>query len=765
MSHSFGSTGFAYASGIRATPGGSAFTLTGVFIDRITPRLLKVAATAKGVTGAINATGPSLQMQALHLKNLSVGLQNAAVKYRALGNSVKYYEGQLAAAQVRAEKRWPTRNRAGRYVKGHRVSAQRQAAYLLPFQADVAAHKEQLLLQAAYMKQLSTEFALEHKITSENLKQLSLKKMMLAQVGGGRTGGELAMAGIGRGVRYGALAGGIGLAAAGLSLLPIAAMQMEYTKAAAQVRAIGQLSINEMSRLSEFVLNKTRELAINAEQSMGGMLTLVRAGIRATSELQQLADPAMKLSVVNAIELDEVMRSLLVTQNAFNLERDTGNEIAANQQILINRSLMDFSDYVDGMKYAIAWSNKLGLTYQQTAAAIATMTDAGIRAGIGGRGMRRMFSKFADDLEIIEQRLRRGGSSLSVFSQDGVLNLSEMLHSLGDTGDTVDDLTFALDTFGLRGSTAFLTLAQNADEYDAHVKAQTGDINVLNDAVAVAQDSMAAQWQLLKNELKAIMLDEKLVTPMKELVEHIRSSGGLQDLTEMLADLIRMFIRFWKDGGWEMLMNSAKSLLKIFSALMPLFLVLGRILMWVAANERRIFTALFLSRLMKAGTLMNSLAVATAQYVALQRIAAGQSFGRLGGIIGSRFAGAELIAFANMGGMRGPGAAGTAAGLGNVLPGSRPLAKAGLMRRIGGGLMGGSALGGLVPLAVIGALVGGYMMYQSNMNKRGDYWGGVGQNVGANQIHINGDIYGFDNFDQAVQDSNRYSSESGRRYW
>jgi hypothetical protein len=79
--------------------------------------------------------------------------------------------------------------------------------------------------------------------------------------------------------------------------------------------------------------------------------------------------------------------------------------------------------------------------------------------------------------------------------------------------------------------------------------------------------------------------------------------------------------------------------------------------------------------------------------------------------------------------------------------------------------MGGSALGGLVPLAVIGALVGGYMMYQSNMNKRGDYWGGVGQNVGANQIHINGDIYGFDNFDQAVQDSNRYSSESGRRYW
>lgn len=760
MAHSMGATGWAYASGVRATPGGSAFTLTGVFIDRITPRLLNVAATAKATAAAINGIAPSMRGQVALLQAQSTQVKLLAARYKDLGLAVGYYEARLQKAKVQAATMYPTHRKGAIYPRiGWRKAEAKQRAMLAPYVADLAAVNAERNMAADTLKSRVAQWKVERAITREKWKQVALAKESL-RAGFGDMNWRVAGK---RAGRVGALGGVVGLAGAGIGVIALAAIQSEYTKASAQVRAIGALSISEMGRLSEFVLNQTRLLAITAEDAMGGMLTLVRAGIRSAEEMRGLADPAMKLSVVNAINLEEALRNILVVQNAFNLERETGNEIAANQQILINQSLMDFSDYVDGMKYAIAWSNKLGLTYQQTAAAIATMTDAGIRAGIGGRGMRRMFSKFAQDLEIIEARLKQGGSNLTVFSEEGILNLSALLHELGESGDTVEDLEFALSTFGLRGSTAFLTLAQHADEFDEHVKSQTGDINILNNAVNVAQDSMAAQWQLMKNELKAVMLDERLVRPMKELVMYMREQGGLEDLAEGLSGLLRSFIDFWRGGGFTMLVNGAKMFLNIIKSLMPLMLALGKTILWVADSGMKLFPLIMITRLMKAGTVLNRMISSMMTYIMLRRMEAGMPMGAGRAWMYGRFVDPTYMMMA-----RGGGAApGSMIGRGTGRGAIRGMAARGPGLGAGVAAGGGIGLGGLLGLgAVAGILLGGYGLYKYGQGKQEEfiedfYKGGSG----GNSYNFYGDTYGMNGLANRVNEANTINYSRGRRTW
>jgi hypothetical protein len=295
------------------------------------------------------------------------------------------------------------------------------------------------------------------------------------------------------------------------------------------------------------------------------------------------------------------------------------------------------------------------------------------------------------------------------------------------------------------------------------VQSQTGDINVLNSAVEVAQDSLQAQWTLLKNELKAIMLDDKLVKPMKDLVRYMKEHGGIQDLTDALADLMLTFIKFWKEGGFNMLINGAKTFMGILKGVMPIMLALGKVLLFIAENEGRLFSTILIMRLLKAGTLLNRLVTSLMTYIVLQRMAAGGAMGPGGSWLATRFVDPTYLLLASGKGVM-------SGGVGR-LGGQTALTDWGLsgtkkIPKVGAGLLSGGALGGVLGLVGLAAGIG-IMAYMASKSARDMRDAGYAANLAArnNTVNINGDIYGFDNFDAAVQSSNRYTYTESRRYW
>jgi len=84
MAHSLGGTtpgivGGMYASGVRGLPGGASFTLTGIFIDRITPRLMAVSGAARMAARGMNAMSPELNQIQMNINQLTrqLGQQEA----------------------------------------------------------------------------------------------------------------------------------------------------------------------------------------------------------------------------------------------------------------------------------------------------------------------------------------------------------------------------------------------------------------------------------------------------------------------------------------------------------------------------------------------------------------------------------------------------------------------------------------------------------------------------------------------------------------
>jgi len=807
VAHSAGLTGATYASGTRGMPGGSAFTLTGVFVDRITPRLMAVGAAARAQAAHINAMGTKLGRMNAYMERNNASLDRSRAKLRALANQrmmlTRVYAAQNKEIAVGArlanqsekdemrrfgrrrtalEREYVTlqktnaalaRNRAllaggaaGTYrgrrlptslevsaLKGDAVrvatsgalvtslaakqsSMQREAAMLqevgpggAPSKELLAAttvHKANLATQkateaslakqgvlldknaqkefraatAARLKLAAKEAEIKHHqramaqnalsrrlLNSEEIKYLAALQMENVQLDGqtkeqlkalGITEAQLekitqklaleaietkilqdmnlqqqqrlfteqkltavlaeqfALYGGMRTMVFGGakLGAGLGIAAgaiSGISAIVAGGTMKDFEQSLARIGAIGQFSQQEKWGLGKYTTGLSQQYALSPEQMLGGSLVGVKAGYRDIAELQGMLVPSMQLAIVNGEELDNVMEQLIMTMNAFHIETSQANSVIANQQALINNSLLQFGDYTDGMKYAAAWANKLGLSYQEVGSMIATMTDAGVRAGISGRSLRRMYSKFAADMDVIAEKLAKGGSELEVFTEDGVLNIRELIDFLGNGVDNVEDMQFALERFGLRGAQSFLLLAQNMDKYDHLLGIQTGNTEELAKMAEEAQNTISGQWQLLKNMLREPLLSQELINQMKDLMIYMREEGGMKDLANVFADIVRSSIAWLKSGAFKDMVDLLRNLAKIFRDMQPTLLFFTNIMMKIG---KLWYVVLPLARMMKANTMLNMLAKSMMIFYAAQRGGYGRFSGGMGGMLG-----------------------------------------------------------------------------------------------------------------------------------
>ena len=810
-----GLTGATYASGTRGMPGGSAFTLTGVFIDRITPRLMAVGAVARSQSAQLNAMGGKLGRMTAYLERHNVALDRSRSKIKQLAaarlqlkraidtqnssmargirlatqeeqarlkanrtavlanqreivsidakikkiqqSAIMYeLEGRAAAKGGMGGRTDVLLGRAARddvRLQTYRVSKQkavgrgaalahREGAYITALKAEGVVldgnNRKELVrlgLNEAQLKKLEERIALE--VGEARLLQIAVrtqeKRLILETTITNELRRQVGLAGgagaVGKkGLMMGA---GLGIGAAAVSgIAPIVAAgtMMEYEQSLARIGAIGQFSRAEKWGMGKYTTGLSQQYALSPEQMLGGSLVGVKAGYRDIAELQGMLVPSMQLAIVNGEELDNVMEQLIMTMNAFHIETSQANQVIANQQALINNSLLQFGDYTDGMKYAAAWANKLGLTYKEVGSMIATMTDAGVRAGISGRSLRRMFSKFAADMDVIAEKLEQGGSELDVFTEDGVLNIRKLIDFLGNGVDNVEDMQFALERFGLRGAQSFLLLAQNMDKYDNLLSIQSGNTEELAKMAAEAQDTISGQWQLLKNMLREPLLTESLITEMKDLIIFMKDEGGLRGLAQVFADIVRNSISWLKGGGLSDLLKIVKSLADTFVAWQPALLFIANIMTKIA---KMWWLVLPLARMAKANTLLNIMARTLLQ-IAVYRQMGGYGpktafFGR--NVLG--MAGTNMIAK--------PAAGAAVAGAG-----VKTAAAGGL------GLGAGLAIAGGATIALLTL----YALWKRGRDKQEENIKDLLSGQTSNNYNFYGDTYGMDEFNNRIQGAN-----------
>lgn len=269
----------------------------------------------------------------------------------------------------------------------------------------------------------------------------------LLDIGGGATKAESAVQLLRR---------ALGTLAAGFTLASVVSTLAEFSQAMSTVQAITRATGDEFTALREEAKRLGAETRFSATQAAEGAIFLARAGFDTNQVLASLED-TLFLAQAGALGLGEAADIASNIMQGFRMSAEEAGRAVDVIAYTANNANTDVMQLGDAMKYVAPVASGMGVSLEETAAAAAALSDAGLQASMAGTGLRRILS----ELEAPSAKTRKILTALGVSTEEvritqvGLTAALERLRKAGvDTGT-------ALEIFGDRGGPAFEVLANS----------------------------------------------------------------------------------------------------------------------------------------------------------------------------------------------------------------------------------------------------------------------------------------------------------------
>lgn len=156
----------------------------------------------------------------------------------------------------------------------------------------------------------------------------------------------------------------------------------------AQADAVAVVS-KSVDELSTAYKNMTKQDIANM------FLDISRAGY-GLEDAMKISDAGLKLATASGEDLESVTGILIRSMGAFGMEAKDAGEMARVLASSANASTSDVADMVPALNMVGATAHASGISFEETANAIAYMHSKGIQASTGARGLRTMLVNMKD---------------------------------------------------------------------------------------------------------------------------------------------------------------------------------------------------------------------------------------------------------------------------------------------------------------------------------------------------------------------------------
>ena len=270
---------------------------------------------------------------------------------------------------------------------------------------------------------------------------------------------------------------GMALAAlGGIAALRSAVRTMaDFGQAMSTVQGVSGATADQFERLTA----KARELGMmtrfTASQAGDAMVQLARAGFTADETLGSVT-ATLRLAQAGALDFATAAMFTVTGIRGFRLGVDQATRVTDVFTMAANRSNTNVVQLGEAMKFVAPIAAGVGVSLEETTAAIAALSDAGLQGSLAGTGLRRVISELESPSAKTKKIL--GGLGLTadevIISTNGLTAVLEKLEKAGvDTGQ-------ALEIFGDRGGPAFEILSNSLPR----VKQMNA---LLNDSAGIAK--------------------------------------------------------------------------------------------------------------------------------------------------------------------------------------------------------------------------------------------------------------------------------------
>lgn len=231
----------------------------------------------------------------------------------------------------------------------------------------------------------------------------------------------------------------------------------EFGSAMSQVEAITRATGSEMAKMRDIAKELGSTTEFSAAQAASGLRFLGQAGFTA-SESMAAIPAVLDLATAAALDLGQAADITSNVMSGFGIAAANAAQVTDVLAAAASRSNTDVSQLGQAMSTVAPISAALDISLAGTAAAIGTLSDAGIQGARAGTALRGVLASLAGPTSQAENVLQ--GLGLTIADVDPATNgLADVLEKLGTAGLTTAG---AMEVFGREAASGALVLIDGA---------------------------------------------------------------------------------------------------------------------------------------------------------------------------------------------------------------------------------------------------------------------------------------------------------------
>lgn len=323
-------------------------------------------------------------------------------------------------------------------------------------------------------------------------------------------------------------------------LLGIAAISVktaaDFEFAMAKVQAVSGFTAGEMAKLTAQAQALGASTSKTQDEVAALQLELAKLG-KSSSEIEAMTEDVLNLSIAFDQDLGETARVIGATLNQFGLDASEAGRVADNMAILFGNSALDLEKFDAAMRTVGPTANALGLSLEETGAAMGILVNAGIDASTVGTALTKALTTMAKEGY-------NGKDALEAITS-GSLSVAE-----------------AFDFFGDRAGKIIPVLQGTNDELQNYVEKQELGIGAAAAARKTLEETTKGGFDKLASAVSAAAttIGQKLLPRVNKFL------GFITDLVSKFASL---------DGG---IITAILSIGTLVAAIGPAIFIAGQMI-------------------------------------------------------------------------------------------------------------------------------------------------------------------------------------------
>ena len=308
--------------------------------------------------------------------------------------------------------------------------------------------------------------------------------------------------------------------------------------------ALGREARYLVGQLSELARGMGVELGVGAFKAAEALEELVKAGLEG-EEATRALEATLKLAQLELIEAGEAAGYLASIMRAFSLSAEQASHVV---DVLVNASVKGIAtarDFAYALSFCSGIAAQLGLSLEETVAALVAMNNQGIQATYAGRYLMRMLSDLIEHSDELGFSIYDASGQLLRLSEI-IARLEERLATLATDEERAAYLTEVFSTQGMRAALALLNASYAGEKGSEALRALTEAMGEAGTASAMFEEQMSTLAGALSRARAriqdAVLALGKALSPAIEETATL-TADVIHFLAEIVAPELLAFVR------------------------------------------------------------------------------------------------------------------------------------------------------------------------------------------------------------------------------